>query len=157
MERTLPFMTPTKPLTEFYRQNSTGGYHLSCKACVKDRALRYRQENLDRVREYDRTRTTPERLQRNRNYRKDHRSESREASTTWSKQNQAKRRAHRAVQQALTLGAMKRPGTCERCGKECRPDAHHPDYSWPLSVVWVCDPCHKAIHKEIRAKTRASS
>jgi hypothetical protein len=23
---------------------------------------------------------------------------------------------------------------------------HHPDYRWPLAVVWLCVPCHMARH-----------
>jgi hypothetical protein len=25
---------------------------------------------------------------------------------------------------------------------------HHPDYRKPLEVVWICRPCHLALHKE---------
>lgn len=38
------------------------------------------------------------------------------------------------------------PKPCEECGE---PDSemHHPDYSKPLEVVWLCRPCHHALHK----------
>jgi hypothetical protein len=29
---------------------------------------------------------------------------------------------------------------------ESRPQAHHPDYSKPLDVVWLCDDHHKQAH-----------
>lgn len=35
----------------------------------------------------------------------------------------------------------------ECCGK---PQGHHPDYSLPLDVVWLCDAHHKAAHALIR-------
>lgn len=28
---------------------------------------------------------------------------------------------------------------------------HHPDYSKPLEVVWMCRPCHLAEHKRLEA------
>ncbi|QMV32651.1 hypothetical protein F1_00023 [Ralstonia phage Heva] len=30
------------------------------------------------------------------------------------------------------------------------PEAHHPDYSRPLDVVWLCDHHHKETHKMAR-------
>jgi hypothetical protein len=33
------------------------------------------------------------------------------------------------------------------CGK---PQGHHPDYSRPLDVVWLCDAHHKAAHAMVR-------
>jgi hypothetical protein len=36
-----------------------------------------------------------------------------------------------------------RPQHCSACGVECKPQGHHPDYSKPLEVVWLCRPCHR--------------
>ena len=35
---------------------------------------------------------------------------------------------------------------CERCGDE-KSQMHHPDYSQPLLVRWLCRPCHLAEHR----------
>lgn len=35
---------------------------------------------------------------------------------------------------------------CAHCG-EAKTEKHHPDYSKPLFVVWLCRPCHLAHHK----------
>ena len=40
------------------------------------------------------------------------------------------------------------PGTCEMCGTDKSIEAHHPDYSEPLEVVWVCSVCHRQFHKK---------
>ena len=54
-----------------------------------------------------------------------------------------------AVNNAVRDGRLKkRP--CEACGSTTRINAHHPDYSKPLEVVWLCSICHAATHKEAR-------
>lgn len=64
--------------------------------------------------------------------------------------------AQNKVEKAVARGRVERPATCERCGKEPPPfrdgrsaiQAHHPDYSKPMDVVWLCQPCHHAVHAE---------
>lgn len=60
-------------------------------------------------------------------------------------------RAHYEVNKALQTGALVRPEQCEHCGKPCKPDAAHYDYSQPLKVRWLCRSCHvswdNAVHK----------
>lgn len=38
----------------------------------------------------------------------------------------------------------KRP--CEDCGS-LKSQKHHPDYTRPLDVIWLCRPCHTAQHR----------
>ena len=52
------------------------------------------------------------------------------------------------VQGALRSGKLVRPSLCEVCGAADRLDAHHEDYSKPLTVVWVCRKCHRAIDRK---------
>lgn len=54
--------------------------------------------------------------------------------------------AQRVVAQAVLSGRLARPTWCEDCSRACRPHGHHDDYSKPLSVRWLCGPCHRAIH-----------
>ncbi len=35
---------------------------------------------------------------------------------------------------------------CEQCGK-ADVESHHPDYSRPREVVWLCRPCHLELHR----------
>lgn len=49
-------------------------------------------------------------------------------------------------------GKINRPDTCSVCGEKRRIVAHHEDYNFPFEIDWVCDPCHKRIHKEKRRK-----
>ena len=47
---------------------------------------------------------------------------------------------------ALKTGKLTRPAMCSRCFESGVIEGHHPDYSKPLAVVWLCNPCHQFIH-----------
>lgn len=57
-----------------------------------------------------------------------------------------RRKAGIIIMNALAYGKIIRPDHCSVCNKICVPEGHHPDYSKPLEVVWVCKDCHTAIH-----------
>jgi len=76
--------------------------------------------------------------------------------------------AHYAVNAAIKNGSIIPPTRCAECGALERGrkgkheggrwlHAHHTDYSQPLDVIFVCPPCHKAIHKSERAEAMLSS
>lgn len=64
--------------------------------------------------------------------------------------------AQEAVQRALKAGLLIRPTECEECGKMPAPRkngasgivAHHPDYTKPLDVTWLCQSCHMLLHNQ---------
>lgn len=64
------------------------------------------------------------------------------------------RAAHAAVRKAIVSGALVRPDACSVCLRSRRIDAHHPDYSKPLEVIWVCRSCH-AKTWTVKAKSEA--
>lgn len=35
---------------------------------------------------------------------------------------------------------------CLCCGNE-KSQAHHPDYTDPRNVLWLCRPCHQSLHQ----------
>ena len=46
---------------------------------------------------------------------------------------------------------MIKPGICTSCRKlSAKNVAHHPDYSKPLLVLWLCPTCHTNLHFIIR-------
>lgn len=51
-------------------------------------------------------------------------------------------RARMRVHYAIRKGRLIRPASCQECGATAKLDAHHPDYSLPLIVVFLCKPCH---------------
>ncbi len=55
-----------------------------------------------------------------------------------------KQKARYLMGRALLSGELKRK-SCEKCGAK-KTDGHHPDYSKPLEVVWLCRKHHKAAH-----------
>ena len=57
-----------------------------------------------------------------------------------------RRKAQSAVGFALKSGKLIRPDSCIICEKKCIPEGHHPDYSKPLEVIWVCKQCHADYH-----------
>ena len=66
--------------------------------------------------------------------------------------------AHNIVEKAVKRGIIRRPAACEACGGaslfadgRAAIQAHHDDYNRPLSVRWLCQPCHHEWHKNNRA------
>ena len=52
------------------------------------------------------------------------------------------------VQRAIKKGILKRQ-PCVKCGKTKKIHGHHPDYSKPLKVIWLCVSCHKKEHARL--------
>lgn len=62
---------------------------------------------------------------------------------------EVKKLANRLAGSAEYKGKIKRK-PCEECGTTVNLHKHHPDYSRPLFVKWLCARCHKAEHKKLR-------
>jgi ribosomal protein S27AE len=128
-----------KPLEEFYRHKMMADGHLNkCKACAKFDVSKNRQDNLESKREYDRERS-----------RLSHRMELRARVTkAWRAEDLRRQQCHNAVRRAILDGRLVK-SPCTRCG-EVKSLAHHEDYDKPLDVMWLCQPCHKQRHKELK-------
>jgi hypothetical protein len=127
-----------KPLDEFYKHAAMADGRLGkCKECTKKDALDHRQENLERIRAYDRMRAS-----------QPHRIASRSAIVkAYVGKFPLRKKANTAVSNAVRDGRLKKQ-PCWVCGDKAV--AHHPDYDRPLDVVWLCQPHHKQAHALVR-------
>lgn len=55
-----------------------------------------------------------------------------------------KHKARSKVRWAILKGILKKE-PCEKCGSE-KAEAHHPDYTKPLDVIWLCKMHHMEAH-----------
>jgi hypothetical protein len=128
-----------KPLEEFYKHSQMADGHLyKCKECNKNDATKHRNKNLEKIRAYDRERAKePERIKA-----------ASDINRAWRAEDKRRQIAHNAVSRAVRAGKLARY-PCVRCGED-KSIAHHEDYDKPLEVMWLCQPCHKQRHKELR-------
>ena len=122
-----------KQLTECYRHAMMRDGHLNkCKSCTKSDVRAHRDANHEKISEYERKRfQDPERRKRI-------------AQSLANRKIRCpeKHYAHRAVSAAIKKGTLVRE-PCEICGTTVRVQAHHDDYSKPLSVRWLCFVHHR--------------
>lgn len=124
-----------RELSEFYRDTKRkDGYQTSCKDCVKERVKANYRRNREYYAEYDkRRRLRPARKAKLMEYQRRRR-----------ERHPDKYQANTMVANAIKSGRLiKEP--CVVCGKT-KAEAHHPDYSQPLDVVWMCRTHHMEHH-----------
>lgn len=122
----------TKPLSEFYKHaGMADGYLNKCKECARRDVRKNRAEKIEYYREYERKRGNHSRPGYDKEYRE---------------ANPEKHRAQNAVNNAVRDGRLSKPDRCSLCGSQTKVNGHHPDYSKPLDVVWVCTQCHYDLH-----------
>ena len=121
-----------KDISEFYENKRMADGHLNkCIACAKNDSTKHRNNNIEKIRKYDRergNRQTPEYLRE------------------WREKYPNKYKAHNMVNNAIRDGKLfKKP--CEICEKD-NTRGHHDNYLEPLNVKWLCAACHSQWHKE---------
>ena len=146
-----------KPLSDFYKHKRMSDGHLNaCKECVKARARRNREQNIDYYQAYDRERVNlPHRVEARKRYAQteEGREKANAAKRRYIERNSLVRAAHLAVNSAIRDGKLiKQP--CEVCAAIEDVQAHHDDYSKPLDVRWLCVYHHAQHHKQERMVKR---
>jgi hypothetical protein len=140
----------SKPLDAFYAHSKMSDGRLNkCKDCTKADVKRHRQENLERIRAYDKMRASmPHRVAARVEYQQTPQGKAAHARAL--KKNRArypeKNKARQVVANAIRDGKLFRWPVCEVPECSNSPHAHHPDYSRPLVVVWLCPRHHAEAH-----------
>ncbi len=68
--------------------------------------------------------------------------------------NKHKKKANDFLYSNLRNGAIQ-PQPCAICNaSRLYTEAHHQNYNKPLEVDWLCDSCHKRVHKAVRSLLR---
>ena len=145
----------TKAINAFYKHPMMADGRLGkCKECSKKDVVNNRLNNIDYYREYDRNRgSLPKRINARKEYaRTDAGKNSKKKSMAkWLENNANKKAAHTILGNAVMDGKIIKPKNCETCGVSKKMiHGHHDDYSYPLSVKWLCAKCHFSLHKETR-------
>ena len=123
----------TKPLADYYPHKQMGDGHLNkCKECAKNDATNHRNNNLEKIREYDR--------ERGNRQTKEYRDQQKADFPN-------KYRANTAVAHAKRSGLLI-PEPCETCGTEDYIHGHHDDYLKPLKIRWLCAAHHHQWHRD---------
>lgn len=65
------------------------------------------------------------------------------------------KRARAQLHHAVRTGRIIPWPACAVPECSARPEAHHPDYSTPLNVVWLCPAHHKQTHALVRERIAA--
>jgi hypothetical protein len=123
-----------KPRSEFYAHPMMGdGLLGKCKECTKADTTASRLAKIEHYRAYDRMRASqPHR-----------KAQAKRINARWAKRYPVRRHAQHVLRAAMLAGKVT-PLPCLMCGEKA--EAHHPDYSAPLDVVWLCPAHHKQTH-----------
>ncbi len=126
-----------KPLDAFYKHAGMADGRLNkCKECTKSDVNQHRQENLERIRSYDRMRAAmPHRV-----------AQRLEIGKRWQQTHPERRLAQVLLGNAVKSKKVVPWPVCEIPECDCKPEAHHPDYSSPLLVTWLCRAHHMQAH-----------
>lgn len=124
-----------KTLDCFYKHAKMGDGHINkCKDCTKKDVQKDYRDNHDKKIAYDKIRQQdPERRKKKLEY-----------QITARKKDPDKNLARSRVNKNVRAGKLT-PTPCQVCG-EAKTEAHHPDYTKPLKVVWLCRRHHSIAH-----------
>jgi hypothetical protein len=136
-----------KPLSSFYAHKKMADGHLNiCKDCTKIRVSNHRELNIEYIKEYDKKRANlPKRVIARKNYAKTEAGKKAHARALKKyRENYHQRYAtHIIFCNAVRDGKVEKL-PCLICGNEA--EGHHPDYSKPLDVIWLCNKHHREAH-----------
>lgn len=147
------------PLTSFhYNRGTSDKCATYCKECASILSKIYRDENSNRLKEYEKSRWEARRIdpvykakaaKQQRRWLENNRDKHRARKLKWRANNPLQVKAHIAVKDAIRAGKLRKKLSC-KCGSTEQIEAHHSDYTKPLKVKWLCRKCHIKLHCELR-------
>jgi len=140
-----------KPLSEFYKHAGMADGHLNkCKVCNKKDVRENYRANIDHYKEYEISRANLDhRVAARKAYSQTEQGKQKhsEASDRWKEAHPDRRNASHQVNNAVRDGRLEPWPVCAVPSCCSKPEAHHPDYSKPLDVVWLCRKHHYGAHR----------
>jgi hypothetical protein len=126
-----------KELSEFYTHPNMADGHLNiCKDCKCAYAKKYGQSKRGK------------KTERKRNQKPKRKREIQKRADEWNKKYPKRYKAHNLVGNYVRDGKIKKPNSCQECGRtSCVIHGHHEDYDKPLDVEWLCPECHSKRHR----------
>lgn len=166
-----------KMLTEFIKHKRyADGHYSKCKLCTRTLEKQWRQSNPDKKNEI-RTKYRERNREKIREMDREYYANNHEKYLEKAKKAQhkyyrtekgqekykeqgkivrerfpEKARARSLLSNAIVDGKIIKPSICSLCSSvEFMIEAHHPDYSKPYDVIWLCRPCHGIVHRKIKS------
>lgn len=120
-----------------------------CKECIKSTVRSHREQNIDRIREYDKRRgNQPHRVEARKEYiaTEAGKQAKKRAVDAYNKRHPMRYAAHVITGNAIRDGKLIQASNCSVCNSTEKIEGHHDDYTKPLEVRWMCEECHKEWH-----------
>jgi len=142
-----------KPFSDYYKHPHTAdGLATKCKECAKVIVKAAREKNKDHYIAFDKARAMrPDRVAARAAYQmtESGRAAVKRAHQKYAEKSPERRAATIAVGNAVRDGKLIPWPVCAIADCCAKPEAHHPDYSRPLDVVWLCSSHHRETHNLI--------
>jgi hypothetical protein len=138
----------TKPSNLFSMHPSTkDGLQSACKSCKNLYSKQCKSTHKAEIAECNRLYKVthrPELAAKSRRWRAANPAANAASHQRWYNEHPGAKQAQRALKHAIQAGRILKPLSCEICGSpsEILQGHHHLGYDHPLTVQWVCPPCH---------------
>jgi hypothetical protein len=134
-----------KPLGEFFAEKrASDGRRSSCKTCFSKGSREYIKSHPEKSQQYGinyRGKTNRKSITDKDYYRE------------YRRMNPEKTRVRTITSNAIRDGKLvKTP--CRDCNTSVNIEAHHPDYTKPLEVIWLCKPHHMQLHRKLNLERK---
>lgn len=146
-----PRCKETKEVSKFSKDKSnTSGFQFNCKACQKE----YKKQNKERIKEYQKGYASSEAGRTAcKKYKGTKKGKKSQSLSQKNKNEKYLTKFGRTHDYIMNLGRKANPveKPCIVCGSMENLERHHPSYLKPSHIQWLCRPCHKDVHKVLKA------